>query len=72
MLFSSEKCPSTNGKDLKDIFFNRFKLPDGFWSDLFNTNCPEGKLPILSGSFINDLYSILLFLYYSSMIKFVV
>jgi hypothetical protein len=43
-LLCSETSPSNNGKDLKDIFINRFKLPDGFWNDLFDINCPEGNV----------------------------
>lgn len=41
-LLCSETSAINNEKDLKDIFINRFKLPDGFWSDLFEINCPEG------------------------------
>ena len=43
-LLCSETCPSNNEEDLKDIFLHRFKLPDGFWSDLLDSNCPTGNI----------------------------
>ena len=54
-LLCSETSPTNNKKDLKDIFINRFKLPDSFWSDLFANNCPEGI-------YKNKLVNIMLFI----------
>ena len=43
-LLCSETSLANDGKNLNEIFVNRFQLPASFWNDLLDSNCPEGDV----------------------------